>query len=74
MLTEAAVAGKVDKLRGLKENILMGRIIPAGTGLPGYQRLKAMVDPELLKVDPEYYMPLDDQEEQSLLVAPSVAG
>ncbi len=74
VLTEAAVAGKVDRLRGLKENILMGRIIPAGTGLPGYQRLKAMVDPELLKVDPEYYMPLDDQEEQSLLVAPSVAG
>ena len=33
MLTEAAVAAKVDYLRGLKENVIMGRLIPAGTGL-----------------------------------------
>ena len=33
VLTEAAVAGKVDYLRGLKENVIMGRLIPAGTGL-----------------------------------------
>ena len=33
MLTEAAIAGKVDELRGLKENVIMGRLIPAGTGL-----------------------------------------
>lgn len=32
VLTEAAVAGKVDKLRGLKENVIVGRLIPAGTG------------------------------------------
>jgi DNA-directed RNA polymerase subunit beta' len=32
VLTEAAVAGKVDKLRGLKENIIVGRLVPAGTG------------------------------------------
>jgi len=32
VLTEAAVAGKVDKLQGLKENIIVGRLIPAGTG------------------------------------------
>ena len=32
MLTEAAIAGKVDKLRGLKENVIVGRLIPAGTG------------------------------------------
>ena len=37
MLTEAALAGKVDYLRGLKENVIMGRLIPAGTGLPQYQ-------------------------------------
>ena len=36
VLTEAAVAGKVDKLNGLKENVIMGRLIPAGTGLPKY--------------------------------------
>jgi DNA-directed RNA polymerase subunit beta' len=32
VLTEAAVAGKLDKLVGLKENVIVGRLIPAGTG------------------------------------------
>ncbi|MEW6267569.1 MAG: DNA-directed RNA polymerase subunit beta' [Thermodesulfobacteriota bacterium] len=36
VLTEAAVAGKVDYLSGLKENVIMGRLIPAGTGMPRY--------------------------------------
>ena len=36
VLTEAAVTGKVDHLAGLKENVIMGRLIPAGTGLPKY--------------------------------------
>ena len=36
MLTEAAIWGKNDYLRGLKENVIMGRLIPAGTGLPQY--------------------------------------
>ena len=39
VLTEASINGKVDHLRGLKENILMGRLIPAGTGFAGYQEL-----------------------------------
>ncbi len=39
VLTEAAIAGKVDKLRGLKENVIMGRLIPAGTGFTHYRRL-----------------------------------
>ena len=38
MLTEAAICGKTDDLRGLKENVIMGRLIPAGTGLPAYKR------------------------------------
>ena len=37
VLTEAACEGKVDSLRGLKENVIMGRLIPAGTGLPMYR-------------------------------------
>jgi DNA-directed RNA polymerase subunit beta' len=37
VLSEAAVAGKVDHLKGLKENVIMGRIIPAGTGLGLYR-------------------------------------
>ncbi|MCP5463682.1 MAG: DNA-directed RNA polymerase subunit beta' [Deltaproteobacteria bacterium] len=43
VLTEAAISGKVDKLRGLKENVIMGRLIPAGTGLQEYQEVKAAV-------------------------------
>ncbi|OPL16526.1 MAG: DNA-directed RNA polymerase subunit beta' [delta proteobacterium MLS_D] len=39
VLTEAALAGKTDRLRGLKENVIMGRLIPAGTGLPAYRKL-----------------------------------
>ena len=39
VLTEASLAGKTDYLRGLKENVIMGRLIPAGTGLPMYRKL-----------------------------------
>jgi DNA-directed RNA polymerase subunit beta' len=39
VLSDAAVAGKVDYLKGLKENVIMGRLIPAGTGLPSYRSL-----------------------------------
>jgi DNA-directed RNA polymerase subunit beta' len=44
VLTEAAINGKVDDLRGIKENVIMGRLIPAGTGLPAYKRLQVLVD------------------------------
>ncbi len=37
VLTQAAIEGRVDYLRGLKENVIMGRIIPAGTGFPKYR-------------------------------------
>jgi DNA-directed RNA polymerase subunit beta' len=40
VLTEAAISGRVDRLRGLKENVIMGRLIPAGTGMPYYQRVE----------------------------------
>ncbi|HLU68674.1 MAG TPA: DNA-directed RNA polymerase subunit beta', partial [Kofleriaceae bacterium] len=39
VLTEASICGRVDYLRGLKENVIMGRLIPAGTGLGAYKRL-----------------------------------
>ena len=41
VLTEAAVSGKVDNLQGLKENVIVGRLIPAGTG-GVVNRLKAI--------------------------------
>jgi DNA-directed RNA polymerase subunit beta' len=43
VLSDAAVAGKVDYLKGLKENVIMGRLIPAGTGLPVYRNLEIEV-------------------------------
>ena len=43
VLTEAAISGKIDELRGLKENVIMGRLLPAGTGLGAYNRLDMTV-------------------------------
>jgi len=40
VLTEAAINGKVDRLVGLKENVIMGRLIPAGTGMPRYGKVE----------------------------------
>jgi DNA-directed RNA polymerase subunit beta' len=44
VLTEASINGRVDYLRGLKENVIMGRLIPAGTGRGAYKRLTVDVD------------------------------
>jgi DNA-directed RNA polymerase subunit beta' len=44
VLTEAAIQGKRDPLLGLKENVIIGHLIPAGTGLDQYHRLKIEVD------------------------------
>ncbi len=44
VLTEAAIAGKIDYLRGLKENVIMGRLIPAGTGLDIYRSVRIAPD------------------------------
>ena len=44
VLTQASIEGKVDSLRGLKENVIMGRLIPAGTGLARYRNLKLVVE------------------------------
>jgi DNA-directed RNA polymerase subunit beta' len=42
VLTEAAISGRVDDLRGLKENVIVGRLIPAGTGLTSYSRAEVV--------------------------------
>jgi DNA-directed RNA polymerase subunit beta' len=43
VLTDAAINSRTDNLRGLKENIIMGRLVPAGTGLTSYKRWKVQV-------------------------------
>jgi DNA-directed RNA polymerase subunit beta' len=45
VLTEAAISGRIDFLRGLKENVIMGRLIPAGTGMKYYRNVKVDYDP-----------------------------
>ena len=52
VLTEASLEGRVDYLRGLKENVIMGRLTPAGTGLRQYRNLKVVTDePPILQED-----------------------
>jgi DNA-directed RNA polymerase subunit beta' len=54
VLTEAAINGKVDYLRGLKENVIVGRLIPAGTGMEYYRRVKiAGEEAEEVVTEPE---------------------
>jgi len=53
VLTEASVSGRVDHLRGLKENVIVGRLIPAGTGLEIYRRAKIAGEDEPEEIVPE---------------------
>jgi DNA-directed RNA polymerase subunit beta' len=48
VLTEAAIMGKKDDLRGLKENVIVGRLIPAGTGLAYHRNRKAQAESEVI--------------------------
>ncbi|MBF6560291.1 MAG: DNA-directed RNA polymerase subunit beta', partial [Candidatus Binataceae bacterium] len=64
VLTEAAINGKVDRLIGLKENVIMGRLIPAGTGLPQYNRMDVRVEGT----------PIDEEPGKAELAAVAVPG
>ncbi|NDQ58139.1 MAG: DNA-directed RNA polymerase subunit beta' [Acidipila sp.] len=65
VLTEAAIAGKVDYLRGLKENVIMGRLIPAGTGLEHYRSVKLLTQVPIEEPEPEE-TPLTPEEAAAL--------
>ena len=52
ILTDAAVHGKVDNLNGLKENVIIGKLIPAGTGARRYRDAEYSLENELLKEEP----------------------
>src|SRR5690625_6411375 len=41
LLTDAAINGKTDELLGLKENVILGKLIPAGTGMPTYRNIES---------------------------------
>ncbi len=52
ILTDAAIRGKVDHLNGLKENVIIGKLIPAGTGLKAYKNVDYELTSELLDEEP----------------------
>jgi DNA-directed RNA polymerase subunit beta' len=53
VLTEAAIAGRSDGLLGLKENVIIGKLIPAGTGMSRYRNVQVRIKPEAI---PEYWL------------------
>jgi DNA-directed RNA polymerase subunit beta' len=57
VLTEAAIWGKTDRLHGLKENVIMGRLIPAGTGMARYHNIGIQIDA------PEGFLPEEEVED-----------
>ena len=64
MLTEAAIKGKIDHLVGLKENVIIGRLIPAGTGMKCYSDVHLNTD--IAAMD-KFVLDDDDSEEDELL-------
>lgn len=52
VLTDAAIKGKVDELKGLKENVILGKLIPAGTGAKGYSDIEIELSKEYMGDEP----------------------
>ncbi|WP_027716890.1 DNA-directed RNA polymerase subunit beta' [Desulfuromonas sp. TF] len=63
VLTQAAIEGKVDFLRGLKENVIMGRLIPAGTGVSKYRSVKLLIEEPEEMPEPPVILDEDDIDE-----------
>jgi len=61
VLTEAAINGKIDPLVGLKENVIIGKLIPAGTGMKRYRSVKLDTDNQLIPTEEEEAV-YEDQE------------
>ena len=77
MLTEAAIHGKVDHLEGLKENVIIGKLIPAGTGRD-YDRessrmIKEVAD-ELVEIRREANRALEEAKEEATRLPDDVLG
>ena len=70
VLTEAAIKGKVDHLIGLKENVLIGKLIPAGTGMKKYRDVR--LNTELAMEDEIVLDDFDDAEEGEMVEAPEL--
>ena len=60
VLTEAAIKGKIDRLVGLKENVIIGKLVPAGSGLSLYRKFDSAIDADGEYSDISYYEDEDD--------------
>ena len=69
VLTEAAIKGKVDKLIGLKENVIIGKLIPAGTGMKRYSNIKLSTDDMLAEQEEEETVVYEEEENDTQAVA-----
>jgi DNA-directed RNA polymerase subunit beta' len=69
VLTDAAISARSDPLLGLKENVIIGKLIPAGTGMSRYRNVRAHIRPEAI---PEYW--LARQREQAELAEAGDGG
>jgi DNA-directed RNA polymerase subunit beta' len=70
VLTEAAIKGKVDPLVGLKENVIIGKLIPAGTGMKRYRSVKLDTDFEELGSDIQLAEDFDEYSDVEPLISP----
>jgi len=67
VLTEAAIKGKVDPLTGLKENVIIGKLIPAGTGMKRYRSVELDTDGRIDYLKDELKKKKEEEERQRLL-------
>ena len=65
VLTEAAIKGKIDPLIGLKENVILGKLIPAGTGMKRYRNTKLSTDNRMYEEDEELMLEEEVFEEET---------
>jgi DNA-directed RNA polymerase subunit beta' len=72
VLTEASIRGAVDHLRGLKENVIMGRLIPAGTGLERYRNFRLLTETEI--PEPELEIAEGMPGEEAIPPSPGIAA
>ena len=77
VLTEAAIKGKTDELIGLKENVIIGKLIPAGTGAKQYSNIEMMLEKEFMSDEPSEFLEeqlIDDDEirEEAMILGESV--
>jgi DNA-directed RNA polymerase subunit beta' len=70
VLTDAAIGGKSDPLLGLKENVIIGKLIPAGTGMNRYRNVQVRIKPEAI---PEYWLQRQREVEEAV-GEPAMAG